>query len=197
MCSIVSHQIACHVTNFKNASLFFFLHSIFIYFLFFLVIFLWKYVRRRTAWIFLNTSYLHTYLVRFFNKRFRDASRCKNILELNVSVILLFRTCRLRRMIMTRCNSQGTECRYLSLLRQLWSPRIVYLVMIVRLSPSSYKIHMRIHKRRYLSVSEAPISVPFAHKFVSLGFGWTNMVSISLTIVLNGLYNLKAKLLEF
>lgn len=42
------------------------------------------------------------------------------------------------------------------------SPRIVYLVMIVRLSLSSHKIHVQIYKRRYLSASKATYFSPLS-----------------------------------
>lgn len=40
-----------------------------------------------------------------------------------------------------------------------------------------------------------PISVPFPRKFVSLGYGQTNMAGTSLTIMLNGPYHVEMILL--
>lgn len=77
---------------------------------------------------------------------------------IDTCVTLLFRTRQFRCATYDHGAMQylGNRMRvFVTLTAIMVSPRIVYLVMIVRLSPFSHKIHVQIYKRRYLSTSKA------------------------------------------
>lgn len=84
---------------------------------------------------------------------------------------------------------------FVTLMAIMVSPRIVYLVMIVRLSPSNHKIHVQIYKRRYLSASKATHFSPLSSQICLAGIRM-NQHSQDSTIVLNGPCHLEMNVLE-